>query len=75
MALSSKAITVFATLEALRDNQADIRYPLTTMFEPDLATFNGEVLILLNWLQRSTPSIIWASILMSLRTLRRSSKR
>ena len=43
MALSSKAVTVFATLEALRDNQPDIRYPLATLFEPDLAKFNGEV--------------------------------
>lgn len=43
MALSSKAVTVFATLEALRDNQPDIRYPLATLFEPDLAKFNGGV--------------------------------
>lgn len=43
MALSTKAVTVFATLEALRDNQPDIRYPLATLFEPDLAKFNGGV--------------------------------
>lgn len=43
MTLSSKAVTVFATLEALRDNQPDIRYPLATLFEPDLAKFNGGV--------------------------------
>ena len=44
MALSNKAVTVFATLEALRDNQPDIRYPLATLFEPDLAKFNGRIL-------------------------------
>lgn len=43
MALSSRSVTIFATIEALRDKQADIRYPLATLFEPDLATFNGEV--------------------------------
>lgn len=43
MALSTKAVTIFATLEALRDNQPDIRYPLATLFEPDLAKFNGGV--------------------------------
>lgn len=43
MALSSKAVTIFATLEALRDNQPDIRYPLATLFEPDLAKYNGAV--------------------------------
>src|SRR3990167_6805539 len=43
MALSSKAITIFATIEALRDNQPDIRYPLATMFEPDLAKFDGQI--------------------------------
>lgn len=44
MALSTKAVTVFATLEALRDDQPDIRYPLATLFEPDLAKFNDRIL-------------------------------
>lgn len=43
MALSAKAVRVFATVEVLRDNQADVRHALATLFEPDLARFNGEV--------------------------------
>lgn len=43
MALSAKAVRVFATVEVLRDNQVDVRHALATLFEPDLAKFNGEV--------------------------------
>jgi hypothetical protein len=43
MALSAKAVRVFATVEVLRDSQADVRHALATLFEPDLAAFNGEL--------------------------------
>lgn len=43
MALSAKAVRIFAAVEVLRDNQADIRHALATLFEPDLAKFHGQV--------------------------------
>lgn len=43
MALSPKAIRIFAAVEVLRDNQTDVRHALATLFEPDLAKFNGQV--------------------------------
>jgi hypothetical protein len=43
MSLSPKAIRVFAAVEVLRDNQADVRHALATLFEPDLAKFDGHL--------------------------------
>jgi hypothetical protein len=43
MALSIKAVRVFAAVEVLRDNQKDVRHALATLFEPDIAKFNGQV--------------------------------
>lgn len=43
MALSQRAVRVFAAVEVLRDSQADIRHALASLFEPDLAKFDGQV--------------------------------
>ena len=43
MAISAKAVRVFAAVEVLRDSNADVRHALATLFEPDLALFNGQV--------------------------------
>lgn len=43
MAISPKALRIFAAVEVLRDSQADIRHALATLFEPDLAKFNGQL--------------------------------
>ncbi len=44
MAISKKAIRIFNTVEVLREGHADIRHALATLFEPDVAYFNGEAL-------------------------------
>lgn len=43
MALSQKAVRVFAAVEVLRENRTDIRHALAALFEPDLAQFDGEL--------------------------------
>lgn len=43
MSLSPKAVRVFAAVEVLRDSQADVRHALATLFEPDLAKFDGQL--------------------------------
>ena len=43
MALSQKAIRIFSAVEVLRGGQADVRHALAALFEPALATFNGEL--------------------------------
>lgn len=43
MALSTRSLRVFSAVEVLREGQADIRFALAPLFQPDLAKYNGEV--------------------------------
>lgn len=43
MALSTRSLRIFSAVEVLREGQADIRFALAPLFQPDLAKFNGEV--------------------------------
>jgi hypothetical protein len=43
MALSTRSLRIFSAVEVLREGQADIRFALAPLFQPDLAKYNGEV--------------------------------
>jgi hypothetical protein len=43
MALSTRSLRIFSAVEVLREGQADIRFALAPLFQPDLSKFNGEV--------------------------------